>query len=262
MSRDENAVERHQVAIPYRKFNMKHNAWLILVAVVTLVAEWPVASQEPQRPSEFYKPEIRSVEGWTVKVDPELLTDGNRELCDAAFKALANHLQRITYIVSADRLADLRKIPIWVDMTHSLEYMQYHPSERWLTEHGYNPELAGHVHIPRARSLIDRSMWAKHPYVVLHELAHAYHDQILGFDNAEIESVFGRAAQSGIYEKVLDHTGQTVKHYGLTNAKEYFAESTESYLGVNDFYPFVRAELRQHDPEMYALMEKIWGPIR
>ena len=24
---------------------------------------------------------------------------------------------------------------------------------------------------------------------------------------------------------------------------------TESYVGVNDFYPFVRAELKEHDPK-------------
>ena len=27
---------------------------------------------------------------------------------------------------------------------------------------------------------------AKYPYVILHELAHAYHDQILGFEHKEI----------------------------------------------------------------------------
>jgi hypothetical protein len=52
-----------------------------------------------------------------------------------------------------------------------------------------------------------------------------------------------------------------VKHYGLSNHKEYFAESTEAYFGVNDFYPFVRAELNEHDPAMYALLEKIWGRV-
>ena len=36
---------------------------------------------------------------------------------------------------------------------------------------------------------------------------------------------------------------------------------TETYLGVNDFYPFVRAELKEHDPKTFQLMEKIWGKI-
>jgi dipeptidyl-peptidase-4 len=49
-----------------------------------------------------------------------------------------------------------------------------------------------------------------------------------------------------------------VKHYGLTNHKEYFAEATEAYFYRNDFYPFVRAELKQYDPDMHVLLEKIW----
>ncbi len=39
---------------------------------------------------------------------------------------------------------------------------------------------------------------------------------------------------------------------------EHFAEASEAFFGTNDFYPFVRAELRRHDPGMYALLEKLW----
>ena len=97
--------------------------------------------------------------------------------------------------------------------------------------------------------------------VALHELAHAYHDQVLGFDDPEIKAAFEQAKKSGAYEKVLAHNHREVKHYALSNHKEYFAESTEAYLGVNDFYPFVRAELKVHDPKMFSLLEKIWGVI-
>jgi len=31
---------------------------------------------------------------------------------------------------------------------------------------------------------------------------------------------------------------------------------------VNDFYPFVRAELNEHDPRMYQLLKKIWGEVK
>ncbi len=104
-------------------------------------------------------------------------------------------------------------------------------------------------------------MWAKHPYVVLHELAHSYHDQVLSFDNAEILDVFEQAKRDGRYENVLLYTGKRVQHYGMSNHKEYFAEATEAYFGVNDFYPFVRAELNEHDPAMFRLLEKVWGQI-
>jgi hypothetical protein len=39
---------------------------------------------------------------------------------------------------------------------------------------------------------------------------------------------------------------------------EYFAESSEAYFGTNDFYPFVRAELKAHDPEMFKLVGELW----
>ena len=109
---------------------------------------------------------------------------------------------------------------------------------------------------------LNPGQWAKHPYVVLHELAHAYHDQVLSFDRQDVIDVYKQMREEGIYDEVLLFTGRKVKHYGLTNHKEYFAESTEAYFGVNDFYPFVRAELKEHDPRMYKLMEKFWGKIR
>ena len=61
---------------------------------------------------------------------------------------------------------------------------------------------------------------------------------------------------------MLLYTGRTVKHYALTTPMENFAESTEAYLGVNDFYPFVRAELKEHDPRMFELLKKIWGEVK
>jgi len=39
---------------------------------------------------------------------------------------------------------------------------------------------------------------------------------------------------------------------------EYFAESTEAYFGTNDFYPYVRSELKEHDPNMFNLLGTIW----
>ena len=117
--------------------------------------------------------------------------------------------------------------------------MQFHPDRDWLVENGLDPRLVKHVHLPSAKELYNPHMWAKHPYVVLHEIAHAYHNQMLqgGFDNPEILAVYNKAKESGKYEKVLLYTGKKVRHYGMNNQMEYFSESTESYFGVNDFYP-------------------------
>lgn len=230
----------------------------ILFCVVILSSRHLQAEEAPQ----FYDPVEQQIEGWTVAVDPLLLSQENAEAGRKALAALENHLQRVKYIVSRERVVELQKLRIWVELKNSkLGNMQYHPDKGWLIAHGHDPRLAKHVHIPIAQQLLDRKMWAQHPYVVLHELAHAYHDQVLSFDQAEIVATYNAAKEKGIYEKVLVHTGKEVRHYGLSNHKEYFAESTEAYFGVNDFYPFVRAELQAHDPTMFALMVKVWGPI-
>ena len=52
--------------------------------------------------------------------------------------------------------------------------------------------------------------------------------------------------------------GKKEKAYAATNPMEYFAEASEAYFGTNDFYPFDRAELERHDPEMFALVDKLW----
>ena len=210
----------------------------------------------------FYDPVVKDIEGWTIKVDPALLKRENEELGKACFTALANHLQRIKYILPKEKVKQLQTLPIVLDRAHRLTSMQYHPSKGWLMANRHDPRLEKHVHIPRAEALINRHTWAKHPYVILHELAHAYHDQILSFENRDILAAYNNMKAKGIYENVLLYTGRKVRHYALTNHKEYFAESTEAYLGVNDFYPFTRAELKQHDPQMFDVMVKVWGQVR
>ena len=46
--------------------------------------------------------------------------------------------------------------------------------------------------------------------------------------------------------------------YALTDDKEYFAELTEAYYGVNDFYPFTRDQLLSFDIAGYTLIEQAW----
>jgi hypothetical protein len=99
------------------------------------------------------------------------------------------------------------------------------------------------------------------PWVVLHELAHAYHDQVLGFEEPRVKKIWEKFRDSGKYNSVLNSPGNRREHYGLKNQMEFFAEMTESYFGSNDFYPFVTGELKDTEPEIFALMEEIWGPL-
>ena len=102
------------------------------------------------------------------------------------------------------------------------------------------------------------------PCFVLHELAHAYHDRVLGFDHAEIQAAYERAKAAGIYENVERWLGNGrpnthERAYAMSNAREYFAETTEAFFGRNDFFPFTREELEKHDPPMASLLTRLWG---
>lgn len=206
-----------------------------------------------------FNPIVQEIEGWKVDVDPQLLQGKHAELGARALAMLANHLQRIAILVPETALAKLQTVGIWIEYEHpSLGPMQYHPSRNWLIEHGHDPRLARKVHVTRAAQLLQRHELLKHPAVILHELAHGYHDQILGFDEPRILAAYQKAKEAGVYEAVLLYNGQRVRHYALTDHKEYFSEGTEAFFYRNDFYPFVRAELKEHDPVLHDLLADIW----
>jgi dipeptidyl-peptidase-4 len=239
-----------------------------LVVAVSPIAVAAEPDADPARKQETagsvpFDPVVQQIEGWTVHVDPQLLDGEHRDSGARALKMLANHLQRIAILVPDDRLAKMQKLEIWIEHQHPvLRGMHYHPDVGWLRSRGHDPRLAKKVHITRAAELLSRHQMIKHPAVILHELSHAYHDQYLGFDEPRIIEAYDKAMEKGIYEKVLLYTGEQVRHYAATNHKEYFAEGTEAYFYRNDFYPFVRAELKEHDPALHDLLAEIWGPLQ
>jgi hypothetical protein len=203
----------------------------------------------------------RDIEGWTVHIDDRLLAGPDKALGDRALRILANRLYDITLVLPADKVARLQKVPIWIDVSHGkLRPAQYHPSAGWLKSHGYSEALTKCVHIPVAADFASAGHQRVQPWSVLHELAHAYHDQVLGFDHAEIRAAWERFRDSGKYKSTLHINGKLVPHYALTNPMEFFAEMTEAFFGHNDFFPFNRAELKREEPAIHELLTTIWGP--
>lgn len=202
----------------------------------------------------------REVEGWKVRVDDRLLGESADAIIGTqALRYLEAKLAEIKIVVPANRIEQLQKVTIILDLTcGKLTPMQYHPDAGWLKANGYPPELAKCVHLPRAAQVATRRNINEQPWCILHELAHAYHDQQLTFDEPRVKAAFEKYKASGRGDGVLLYDGRRVKHYALTNHKEFFAEMTESFFGANDFYPFVRAELKESEPETYELLAEIW----
>jgi hypothetical protein len=198
---------------------------------------------------------IRKIEGWTIYVNNPLL---NEKIGKDVLKLMRAKLYDINRVVPKLALKELHKVAIWLELDNKQVLCAcYHPSKEWLSEHGFNPEKAKSVEIGNAKNFIN---WTLHqPSMVLHELAHAYHHQVLGYDNPNVKSAYEKAVEAGLYKSVLYCNGDNHQAYALNNDQEYFAEQTEAYFGTNDYYPFVKAELMKYDSLMYETLKKLWG---
>jgi hypothetical protein len=199
-----------------------------------------------------------TIEGWPVRVN-KAFRRRDRQLSDDVLALLRQQLYLITRNVPAAAVEKLRRITIWVEEVEPHHpCMCYHPDPGWLREHDMNPEKARSVEIANARNFL--SWTHDQPWMVFHELAHGYHHQFLdgGFDNAEVRAAFEHTQAAKTYETVLHINGRRERHYALTNPMEFFAESSEAYFGTNDFYPFVRSELKEADPVGFELLARLW----
>jgi hypothetical protein len=209
--------------------------------------------------------ETRVIAGWQVYVGKALLAQEPKATA-RALELLEKQLQEIVRVVPAPAVADLRKVPLYF----SPEYpgvkpkAEFHPNAGWLREHGRDPVMAKGVEFTNIR-IFERET-DRMPNFALHELAHAYHNLVLpqGAGNPEIIAAYERARAGGKYDRVEHWHGSGRSNtfdraYAMNNPQEFFAENTEAFFSRNDFFPFTRAELKQHDPETLALLEKLWG---
>lgn len=236
---------------------------LLMVLTVMGAASPLIAAAPATRPApDAY--EGRTIEGWTVHIHSTLLT-GEPVLTARALELLTAQLKEIVRVVPPDAVAHLRKIELWVNPEYPKvpPRAEYHPDAGWLRANGRNPQMARGVEFTNVRTFEAEAR--RTPCFVLHELAHGYHDQVLGFDRPDIIAAYEKARASKTYDRVERSHGDPgrpntfERAYAMTNYKEYFAESTEAFFGRNDFFPFTREQLAQHDPEMCRLLARVWG---
>ena len=219
------------------------------------------AKKPATQPSTEDRFEIRNVEGWTVYINrdvPRLYPEQTAK----TLEHLRWELYQIKLAAPALAVNNMQEnSAIWIEYKEKVS-LSYHPSRNWLIDRGYT--------IPRdPKSFVSLSAKThfgdsyRHPFVVFHEMAHGYDYHFNGkgvaYGNEESQANYERMMKEGKYEKVKIWNGRVGSHYARTNRMEYWSESTEAYFAVNDIYPFVRAELREHDPRMARFLERYWG---
>jgi hypothetical protein len=226
----------------------------ILACVLALIVISASAPSTHPAPTTDY--EQLQIEGFRVYVNQQVKDD--EKLWADVQELLRVRLIEMKRALPAAAFDKLHDVPIWIEL-HERGYpgMCYHPSGSWLRENGYNPDKARAVEIGDARHFLTWSH--EQPMMVLHEFAHAYHHQVLGYDYKPIKDAYAHAVEKKLYDNVLRINGHHERAYAMNNDQEYFAEESEAYFGTNDFYPFVRAELIEHDPEMADVLRRAWG---
>lgn len=96
---------------------------------------------------------------------------------------------------------------------------------------------------------------------VLHELAHYYLHNVLGDENAELKAAFARSVAAHRYDRVCSGVAGRwfEKSEAFADPHEYFAKLTEAWFGCADYYPFTRDQLREFDPDGFAVVGRIWS---
>jgi len=237
-------------------------AYCLLVAsafAADAASEGPAPAASAANPIGY---QTRTIEGWTVHLRDALI-EQEKEATESALGLLQKQLAEIVRVVPASAVARLREVPLWFSPEYPgvAAIAEYHPDASWLRDNGRNPAMAKGVEFTNVRTF--EAETKRMPNFALHELAHAYHDRVLSFDQPDVAAAYERAKAGKSYDNVerFNGDGRPNTHqraYAMTDRMEYFAESTEAFFSRNDFFPFNRADLHRHDPDMERLLERLW----
>lgn len=243
---------------------------LLLMSVTQLHAQEKAgesqSAKQTDKSATRFDYDERNVVGWTLLIRRELLETRKAET-DKALHLLEQQLKEIVRVVPAAAVVELKKVPLYFSPQYEglRPRAEFHPDAGWLRRHGRDPDMARAVEFSNIEVFEQETN--RMPNFTLHELAHAYHHRVLpgGFGNPQLKAAYERAQESGTYDRVERWFGNGrpntfERSYGMTNPMEYFAESSEAYFSRNDFFPFTRAELKQHDPQMFELLGELWRP--
>jgi hypothetical protein len=155
----------------------------------TILASFELIEEQGRRfvPTDRYQKKF--IEGWTIYVNEDLLADGT-ELGNQVLRLLKAKLYEAERVLPAKACEELRGVPIWLEVddggASGAGYVS--SSREALRANGYNPDKAKSIQIRNASRFLRWTL--DQPALLLHELAHAYHDRVLGQDHESIAAAF------------------------------------------------------------------------
>ncbi len=198
-----------------------------------------------------------SIEGFDVYVSPEVRGVSERRAPGLA--ALHAALLDVLHSVPSNRISAVLGMSIWLewdlrDRGVVVTYLSQTAKE--LREVGVNPDKAQGIEVSNLRTFLGSDALAARS--ILSALAIAYLHKSLAPGRDAIETTFRRAMEDGLYALSAEKRKLETRSYPSVGPDEYFAILTLAYFDRNNFYPFNRRDLRDHDSRGAALMAQVW----
>ena len=241
----------------------------IVVFVILFVAN-SAPCQTPKPPA---APKIKAeqvpgytpmlIEGFTILVSDETMQHkDDPKYAKKPLEVLEQELKIIVSMMPARSVGILRGVFIWVDWDKSVAMangragsalaVYYGGHQLNMMAKGMHPLRAKNVSVLRMKSLTaehqpDRDSGR---CVLLHEIAHAVHDQVIGREHPAVKAAYRQAME----RKLLADDS-----YAATNEAEFFAEMSCAFYDQLEYHPKTRSALVKHDPVTAKVMEAVWG---
>jgi hypothetical protein len=254
-----------------------HRVWyassLILVSTLRLHADPPPL--DPKHPDPLSAYESYARQSFTIMV--------NRRIVDASdiLKSLDRNLQDVLRSTPVGLHGGLREVRLWVEegdggrliaaRARKAESAYFPLSTAARRDVWLIPEKVGGIEIHSALTLCEPwASWRTNadPGWLLHEFAHAMHDQVLGLESAPVTATYKLACARRLYDEVEIREywfgsnrfySRRGPAYARTNQYEYFAELSVIYLGRGRrVFPFSKDELKGYDSPGFDLADSFW----
>lgn len=251
------------------ELTMRKSYAIFLLLFLSLALSLDLKAQPAGTKKALVKPDsipgykTMKIDGFTLLVHDKVLDPRNSEMFKIKpLEVLEMELKMISGVLSPKPLALLRNILIWVEWDQKLAMgngrqgnalaVYYGGTQRQLLEEGTHPLKANSVVVLQMKSLTKEHQpdFDTKRCVLLHEMAHAVHYQLIGYENPTIKQAYKLAMERNLYDRTS---------YAATNEHEYFAEISCAYLNRIDYFPHTREDLKKHDKAGFTLMENLWG---
>lgn len=233
---------------------------VILLAALTATA----GAQAPAKVPDDYV--TRRLKGFTLLVHREVLRQPADRFGRDGLAILEMEFDDLNRVLVPKLRQLLQSIPVWVrwdwqePRLRGAVAVYYGATGHEMAQEGMLKEKAGCVEIVTLKRLGElRPPGSKFQQIVtLHEMAHAVHHRLLGFECPDVKAAYSQAMERKLYDNVLDRFNRRGKAYASTSAAEYFAEISCAYLDTCHFYPHNYRDLQIHDEVGFKLAERVW----